>query len=100
MIIEPDPEPDVLLREERAAFERGEIGFVGVHIDADVHIKDTDQVLTSPGAWGIEDDVDTVVLDQIINEEWSALRAVLKTVGVPTDKLPLEIEREWIEWRT
>ncbi|KKK92191.1 hypothetical protein LCGC14_2705370, partial [marine sediment metagenome] len=31
---------------------------------------------------------------------WAALRAVLKTVGVATEQLPLEADRKWIEWRT
>jgi len=49
---------------------------------------------------GIESDSEDEYLDEIIAREWEALRAVLKTVGVPTDQLPLEVQREWIEWRT
>ena len=71
-----------------------------MRVEADVFIKDTEQMLVSPGLEGIESDLAEGELDQIIGEEWTALRAVLKTVGVATEQLPLEASREWIEWRT
>lgn len=106
VIVENDPDPDVSYLEQegfedrRAAYKRGELGFLGVRVEADVFIKDTEQMLVSPGLEGIESDLAEGELDQIIGEEWTALRAVLKTVGVATEQLPLEASREWIEWRT
>ena len=58
------------------------------------------QTLRSGGLNGIESDSEQDELDEIIHEEWSRLRDVLKTVGVPTDQLPLEVDRSWVEWRT
>ena len=87
--------------EDRLDAYRNEVfHHIGVHVEAEVSIADTVQTLTSPGIWGIESDTDEESLDQIVSEEWKSLRDVLKTVGVPTDKLPLEVQREWIEWRT
>lgn len=106
MIVEDDPDPDVLylaqegFEERRKAHKRGEFGFLGVHVEADVLIEDTEQTLVSPGLGGIESDLVESELDQIVGEEWNALRAVLKTVGVATEQLPLEVDPEWIEWRT
>lgn len=106
MIVEDDPDPDVVylaeagFEERRAAYKGGELGFLCVRVESDVLIKDTEQTLVSPGLGSIESDLTESELDQIIDEEWGALRVVLKTVGVPTHQLPLEIDREWIEWRT
>jgi hypothetical protein len=105
-VVEEDPDPDVSylaqedLAERRTAHERGEFGLVGVRVEADVFIEGTEQTLTSPGLWGVESDLSEDELDQLVAEEWSALRAVLKAVGVSTEQLPLEADREWIEWRT
>lgn len=74
--------------------------FMRAHAEAEVIIEGVEQTLTSGGMWGIEDDAEDEYLDQIIEQEWETLRVVLKTVGVPTDQLPLAVEREWIEWRT
>lgn len=106
MVVEEDPDPDVSyldqddFEDRRAAYKRGDFKFLGVRAEAEVVIESTDQVLSSPGLWGIEGDLDEEELARIVSEEWSVLRDVLKTVGVPTDKLPLEADRAWIEWRT
>ena len=105
VIFEEDPDPDISYLEQdefedRLDAYRNEVfHHIGVHVEAEVSIADTVQTLTSPGIWGIESDTDEESLDQIVSEEWKSLRDVLKTVGVPTDKLPLEVQREWIEWR-
>ena len=70
------------------------------HIEAEVLIAETVQTLVSTGVGGIESDTDEEGLEQIIGDEWDSLRVVLKTVGVPTDQLPLAVDRAWIEWRT
>lgn len=106
VIYEEDPDPDVSyldqsdLADRKTAFKKGEFNFVGVRVDAEVLIAETVQTLTSPGMWGIESDTTEEELEQLVSEEWGALRAVLKTVGVPTEQLPLDVQREWIEWRT
>lgn len=106
VIVEDDPDPDVSyleqdgFEERRAAYKRGELGFLIVRIETDVFIEDTEQVLVSPGLGGIESDLAEGELDQIIGEEWAALRTVLKTIGVSTAQLPLEADHKWIEWRT
>ena len=106
VIIEADPEPDASYLEQRefedrlASYKAGEFDFMGARIEAEVLIAETVQTLSSPGVAGIESDTDGADLDGIIGEEWTQLRVVLKTVGVPTEQLPLNVKREWIEWRT
>jgi hypothetical protein len=105
VIFEEDLDPDVSYLEQEdfedrlAAHKRGEFNFVGVRAEAEVVIEGTPQTLTSPGTWGIESDTDDGSLGQLIDEEWKVLRDVLKAVGVPTEQLPLDVKREWIEWR-
>jgi hypothetical protein len=106
VIFEEDPDPDTSYLEQdefedRLDAYRNEIfHFVGVRIVAEVSIADTVQTLTSPGVWGIESDSEQEHLDEIISQEWAQLRVVLKTIGVTTTDLPLDVQREWIEWRT
>ena len=106
VIFEEDPDPDTSYLEQDefedrlAAYKRGEFHFVGVRAEAEVLIAETVQTLRSPGLYGIESDTDEEELDGLAAEQWTGLRAVLKTVGVPTDQLPLAPNREWIEWRT
>lgn len=106
VVVEEDPDPDVSyldqedFEERKNAYERGEFGFVGVRAEADVVLAETTQTLVSPGLWGIEDDSGLDEIERVAQEEWSVLRDVLKDVGIPTDKLPLEIDRERFEWRT
>ena len=82
-------------------FKRGRLHFVELWIEADVDIAEGVQaVVTSNGIGGIESDTTEEELDALIVEEWCSLRTALKTVGVPTDQLPLEVDPGWIEWRT
>jgi hypothetical protein len=85
--------------DRRAAYERGEWSLIGCCAEAEVVIEEIVQTLTSGGLYGIESDSEQEYLDEIIAGEWIALRNVLKTVGVSTDQLPLEVDPEWIEWR-
>lgn len=81
VLVEPDPE---------------ESDLVSVRAEAEVAIEGTLQILESGGLIGVERDEVT----EIAAEEWTRLRTVLKTVGVATEQLPLDVHREWIEWRT
>jgi hypothetical protein len=105
VVVEEDPEPDASyldqdeLADRREEYRRGNFHFIGVRAEAEVLIAGTMQTLTSSGLYGIESDTDKEELEAIAHEEWSALRAVLKAVGVPTVQLPLEVSRERIEWR-
>jgi hypothetical protein len=106
VVFEPDQDANVSylkhegLEERLAAYEQDEFNLVCVRAEAEVIIEEIPQTLTSGGMPGIESDSEDEYLDEIIAREWEALRAVLKTVGVPTDQLPLDVKREWIEWRT
>lgn len=101
VIIEEDAEPDASYLEQEdfedrlTSYKRGEFHFVFARIEAEVLIAETVQLLTSPGLGGIESDTDEESVTQIVADEWDALRAVLKTVGVPTDQLPLTPKLEW-----
>lgn len=105
VVVEADPEPDATylqgreLAERREAHERGEFTLLRVRAEATVLIEGTVQQLASPGLSGIESDLDEADVDQVIGEEWEALRHVLKAVGVSTQQLPLAVERGWIERR-
>jgi hypothetical protein len=105
---EPDPFVDetttAYLRQEGfedrlAAYEKDEFDFVYARAEAEVVIEEIMQVLTSAGLYGIESDTDEEALSQIVSDEWIALRKVLTAVGVPTEQLPLEVDRTWVEWR-
>ena len=106
VIFEPDPEPDTSyleqdeFRERFETYQRDEWHLIGCYAEAEVVICDVVQTLTGGGLWGIESDSEQEYLDEIVHGEWSRLRDVLKTVGVPTDQLPLEVDRAWVEWRT
>jgi hypothetical protein len=106
VIFEPDPNADASylkhdgLEGRLTEYENDEFGFLWVRADAEVTIGGVVQTLTSGGMRAIESDTDEDYLDELIAGEWTTLRGVLKTVGVPTEQLPLEVEREWIEWRT
>ena len=105
-IFEEDLDPDVSYLEQDefedrlAAYKKGKFNLVGVRVEAEVTIAETTQTLASPGLGGIESDSEQEYLDEIIAEEWKALRVVLKTVGVSTEELPLEVDRAWITWET
>lgn len=106
VIFEPDQDANVSylkhegLEERLAAYEQDEFDIVCVRAEAEVVIEEIPQTLTSGGMPGIESDPEDEYLDEIIDGEWKALRNVLKTVGVPTEQLPLAVDRAWIEWRT
>ena len=106
VIFEEDLDPDVSYLEQDefedrlAAYRKGKFNLVGVRVEAEVLIAETAQTLASPGLGGIESDSEQEYLDEIIAEEWKALRAVLKTVGVSTEELPLEVDRAWVTWET
>lgn len=106
IVIEPDPDPETsyLDQEEfedrRAEYKRGDFNFVSAHAEAEVVIEGVIQTLTSGGLNGIESDSEQEYLDEIIAEEWKSLRDILKTVGVSTGELPLEVDPKWVEWRT
>jgi len=86
--------------EERLdAYERGDFSLVGVRAEAEVTIEGIAQTLKSSGLYGIESDSEQEYFDEVFDQEWSQLRSVLKTVGVPTEQLPLEVDLGWIERR-
>jgi hypothetical protein len=82
----------------RVIFEPDPAGgeLVCVYAEAEIEVCDVVQFLTSGGRCGLDPEED---LAPTVLEEWKTLRDVLKTVGVPTEELPLEIDRAWIEWR-
>ena len=108
VIVEDDPDPDVSYLEQEefaerlAAFQRGEFGFVGVRVEAEVIIEGTVQTLVSPGLWGIESDSGDEYILGVAVEEYEALRQILTAIGVSTSQLPQangETVRS-LEWRT
>lgn len=106
VVFEPDLDPDSSyldqdeFEDRRKAHKRGEFSFVSARAEADVVIEGVVQTLTSGGLNGIESDSEDEYLTEIAAEEWNSLRNVLKTVGVPTAELPLEVDPTWVEWRT
>lgn len=87
-------------KERLASYKRGQLHFYEMWIEADVAVEEGVQALVrSTGVAGIESDTTEEELDDLITEDWRTLRAALKTMGVPTEQLPLEVDRAWIEWR-
>jgi hypothetical protein len=105
VVRDEETEPDVSYLEQKefrgrlAEYKRGKLHFYEMRIEADVEIEGVHALVSSTGVAGIESDTTEEELDELVVEEWRALRAALKTVGVPTEELPLEVPREWIEWR-
>lgn len=101
---DPNPDPSYLDQEEfedrRESYNRGDFEFLYVRAEAEVVVGDIVQTMTSGGLYGIESDSGKEYFMEIAAEEWSALRDVLKTVGVPTSQLPQNIDRKWVNWRT
>lgn len=101
-----DPDPDVSylsqseFRGRLAEYKRGKLRFYELRIEADVELEEGVRALiSSTGVGGIESDTTEEELDELIVEEWRVLRSALKSVGVPTEELPLEVDRAWVEWR-
>jgi hypothetical protein len=107
VVRDADENPDVSYLEQPefrgrlAEYRRGKLRFYEMRIEADVELEDgVHAFVHSSGVAGIESDTTEEELDDLIVEEWRALRTALKTVGVPTEELPLNVPSEWIEWRT
>ena len=82
-------------------YKRGRLHFMEMWIEADVVVGEgVEAIVTSSGVSGIESDTTDEELDALIVEDWCELRSALKTMGVSTEQLPLEVDRAWIEWRT
>lgn len=101
VIVEHDPDPDISYLEQEdfeerlAAYKNEEFSFLGVHAEADVVIGGVVQTLTSGGLWGIESDSGDEYIEEVAVQEYEELRKILKTVGVPTADLPLEMDPAW-----
>ena len=101
VVVEHDSDPDTSYLEQEdfeerlAAFQAGEFTFLGVHAEADVTIDGVVQTLTSGGLWGIESDSGDEYIEEVAVQEYEELRKILKTVGVPTADLPLEMDPAW-----
>ena len=101
VVVEYDPNPDVSYLEQEefeerlAAYKNEEFSFLGVHAEADVTIEGVVQTLTSGGLWGIESDSGDEYIEEVAVQEYEELRKILKTIGVPTADLPLEMDPAW-----
>lgn len=83
-----------------AEYKRGKLHFYEMRIEADVELDEgVHALVSSTGVAGIESDTTEEELDEMIVEEWRTLRSALKTVGVPTEQLPVEVDPTWVEWR-
>lgn len=80
-------------------YRRGECRHLYAIAEADVAIEEIVQTLTSAGLYGIDSSAPDETLEEYASREWITLRKVLTAVGVPTDQLPLEVDRAWVEWR-
>lgn len=82
----PDPsylyQDDPDFSERRAAYERGDFGYIGIYAQATVTVNGTQQTLRSAGLWGIEDDSDPAYLAEVAEEERRELRDILQQVAM------------------
>lgn len=91
---EYDCDPDTSYLEQEGwedrlqAYRDGLFSFVGLWIEADVVIGGIVQTFRSGGLWGIEDDCGASYRDEVYAEEWEALKAVLKEVGLDVVDVP------------
>ena len=86
-----DPDEQNDYEERKEAYRRGEFSFVGVRAEAEIVVDGVIQTITSGGLWGIESDAGDEHIHGIAQEEYTDLRKILKTLGVPTSELPTEV---------
>ena len=105
VLVLPDEEPDTSFLDQdefsdrREEFRRGDFSFVGVRAEAEITVDGITQTIVSGGLWGIESDVGDAYIKGVAQEEFTDLRKILKTLGVPTSEMPTELETKQIEWR-
>lgn len=71
--------------DRRAAYERGEFGFIGIRAYAWVEVGGSRQRLVSPGVWGVESDYDQAYMKELFEEECYALEGILEELGILVD---------------
>jgi hypothetical protein len=104
VLVTPDDDPDTSYLDDeefadrREAYQRGDFTFVGIRAEAEIVVDDIVQTIVSGGHTGIESDASDYI-QEVAGEEYSDLRRILKTLGVPTSELPAEVDPNWIKWR-
>lgn len=105
VLVLPDEDPDTSFLDQdefedrKEAFRRGDFSFVGVRAEAEIVVDGITQTITSGGLWGVESDAGDRYILEVGHEEYNDLRKILKTLGVPTSELPLDLDQKQIEWR-
>ena len=108
VLVLPDDDPDTSFWDQstdpedqnrKEAYRRGDFSFVGVRAEAKIIVDGIPQTITSGGLWGIESDVGDAYIKGVAQEEFTDLRKILKTLGVPTSEMPTELETKQIKWR-
>lgn len=105
VLVLPDDDPDTSFLEQEgfedrlAQYQNGDFTFVGIRVEAEVDIDGTTQTITSPGIWGVESDSEESHLKEMADEEWTQLREILLTIGVPSKQIPQKLNQR-LEWRT
>ncbi len=105
VLVLPDEDPDTSFLDQdefedrKEAFARGDFSFVGVKAQAEIVVDGIVQQIVSGGLWGIESDAGDAYIKEVAGEEYTDLRQILKTLGVPTSELPVDVNPSWIEWR-
>jgi len=105
VLVLPDEEPDTSFLDQdefgdrKEAFQRGDFSFVGIRAEAEITVDGILQTIVSGGLWGVESDAGDPYIAEVAGEEYTDLRRILKTLGVPTSELPTEVEQSQIEWR-
>jgi hypothetical protein len=105
VLVVPDEDPDTSFLDQdefedrKAAFERGDFSFVTVRAQAEIVVDGIVQIIVSGGLSGVESDAGDAYIKEVGGEEYTDLRRILKTLGVPTSELPVDVDPSWIEWR-
>jgi len=66
---------------------------IGISAVAEIEAAQTTQIIRSPGVWGIEANVDDEYADQVAEEEYEELVAILEDLGI--EKVPPFEKAEW-----
>jgi hypothetical protein len=89
---------DRKLNQERLeSFHRGDWHMRGLWVEADVIVGGTVQKIRSGGLWGIESDANREYLQSVAEEEYDALKSILREMGVR--HMPPFSKAEWSEGR-
>lgn len=83
-----DPDYDKEDRERIASWRRDEWSYIGIYVECDLIVAGTVQHIRTAGLWGIETDSGSDYFQEIAEQEYDELLAILEQLGVEEHQVP------------